>query len=185
GSTWSRPNILVVDDEPIVVEVVGRYLRREGFVVTTASTGEEALAAALDPASSPSAIILDIMLPGIDGLELCRKLRVESGITAPIILLTARGEEMDRIGGLRIGADDYVVKPFSPGELVARVKAQLRRVEMDATAHGRGLDGGDIVLNPDERTCLVRGQPVALTPKEFDLLHYLMEHTGEVVSRDT
>jgi DNA-binding response OmpR family regulator len=105
----------------------------------------------------------------------------------PIILLTARGEEDDRIRGLMAGADDYVVKPFSPGELVARVKAQLRRVEMDtAPAGGRPgiLQGGDILLDPTDRTCSVRGQAVSLTPKEFDLLHYLMDHQGEVVSRD-
>jgi DNA-binding response OmpR family regulator len=185
GNRWTKPNILVVDDEPIVVEVVGRYLRREGFAVTTASSGEEALAAALDPSSPPNVIVLDIMLPGMDGLELCRRLRGESGVTAPIILLTARGEEMDRIGGLNIGADDYVVKPFSPGELVARVKAQLRRVQLDTERPALGrLHGGDLELDPAARTLMVRGQPVTLTAKEFDLLEYLMRHPGEVLSRD-
>jgi DNA-binding response OmpR family regulator len=180
-----KPNILVVDDEPMVVEVVGRYLRREGFAVTTASTGDEALAAAIDASNPPSAIVLDIMLPGIDGLQLCRTLRQERGVTAPIVLLTARGEEVDRIGGLGIGADDYVVKPFSPGELVARVKAQLRRVQLDTQRPvDDHLRGGDLDLDPIGRTLSVRGEPVTLTAKEFDLLEYLMRHVGEVFSRD-
>jgi len=177
--------ILVVDDEPMVVEVVERYLLREGFRVVTATNGDQALAAACDPTALPDLVVLDVMLPGIQGVDVCQRLRDDHGAVMPIILLTARGEEDDRIRGLTAGADDYVVKPFSPGELVARVKAQLRRLEMDAAASSRALQGGDIVLNPDERTCLVRGQPVALTPKEFDLLHYLMEHPGEVISRDT
>ena len=185
GHNWSRPNILVVDDEPIVVEVVGRYLRRDGFAVTTASTGDEALAAALDASNPPSAIVLDIMLPGIDGLALCRRLRQEQRVTVPIILLTARGEESDRIGGLHTGADDYVVKPFSPGELVARVKAQLRRVQLDtAPPSDDRLRGGDLELDPQKRTLTARGEPISLTAKEFDLLEYLMRHAGEVLSRD-
>src|ERR1700736_112333 len=137
-----KPQILVVDDEPIVVEVVGRYLRRDGFAVTTASTGPEGLAAALDPERAPHVIVLDVMLPGMDGLEVCRRLRQEH-VSVPIILLTARADEADRIGGLGIGADDYVVKPFSPGELVARVKAQLRRVRLDTQPPSGGrLRGG-------------------------------------------
>jgi DNA-binding response OmpR family regulator len=176
----------VVDDEPIVVEVVQRYLHREGFRVATAATGPAALAAALDRDHPPRLIVLDVMLPGIDGIELCRRLRQESGVTMPIILLTARGEEADRIRGLGTGADDYVVKPFSPAELVARVKAQLRRVQMDtgpAAGDGR-LRGGELVLDTRDRTCEVRGQPVSLTPKEFDLLHLLMARPGHVFSRD-
>jgi DNA-binding response OmpR family regulator len=178
--------ILVVDDEPLVVEVVERYLRRDGFRVITASDGDGALAAACDPATRPDLVVLDVMLPGIHGVEVCRQLRDEHGALMPIILLTARGEEDDRIRGLTAGADDYVVKPFSPGELVARVKAQLRRVEMDTAGAGRlgALRGGDIVLDPDDRTCTVHGQVVSLTPKEFDLLHYLMDHAGQIISRD-
>jgi DNA-binding response OmpR family regulator len=181
----SKPLVLVVDDEPIVAEVVGRYLRRDGFAVRSASSGPEGLAAALDQANPPQAIVLDVMLPGIDGLEVCRRLR-QSNVTAPIILLTARTEESDRVGGLGIGADDYVVKPFSPAEVVARVKAQLRRVHMDTlvpAADGR-LRGGEVSLDSVERSLQVRGQPVGLTAKEFDLLHYLMAHSGEVFSRD-
>jgi DNA-binding response OmpR family regulator len=177
-----KPLVLVVDDEPIVAEVVGRYLRRDGFAVMSASTGPEGLAAGLEQA--PHLIVLDVMLPGMDGLEVCRRLR-QSRVTAPIILLTARSEEADRIGGLGIGADDYVVKPFSPAELVARVKAQLRRVRLDTELPVDGhLRGGELELDPLDRGLKVRGQPVALTAKEFDLLHYLMAHPGEVFSRD-
>src|SRR5439155_4008529 len=129
--TERRDTILVVDDEPIVVEVVQRYLRREGFAVVTAANGEDALAAATSYDRPPSLIVLDVMLPGIDGMALCRRLRQERGATTPIILLTARGGEWDRIAGLRAGADDYVVKPFSPAELVERVRAHLRRVQLD------------------------------------------------------
>jgi DNA-binding response OmpR family regulator len=179
-----KPNILVVDDESIVVEVVGRYLRRDGFAVTTASTGPEGLAAGSSIEQPPHVIVLDVMLPGMDGLEVCRRLR-QAHVTVPIILLTARGEEADRIGGLGIGADDYVVKPFSPGELVARVKAQLRRVRLDTEKPDDGrLRGGEVELDATNRSLRVRGQSVTLTAKEFDLLHYLMRHPGEVFSRD-
>jgi len=128
--------------------------------------------------------VLDVMLPIVDGLEVCKRLR-EARVAVPIILLTARREEADRIGGLGIGADDYVVKPFSPGELVARVKAQLRRVRLDTQTPEDGhLRGGEVELDPVNRTVKVRGQPASLTAKEFDLLNYLMRHQGEVFSRD-
>ena len=181
-----KPIVLVVDDEPIVVEVLGRYLRREGFQVTSATSGPEAWQAALDPQRSPRVIVLDVMLPGVDGLELCRRLRQEQHVTVPIILLTARGDEADRIAGLGIGADDYVVKPFSPGEVVARVKAHLRRLDMDTQPSDvdQRLRGGEIEMDPIQRTVSVRGQPAALTAKEFDLLHHLMAHPGQVFSRD-
>jgi DNA-binding response OmpR family regulator len=184
GST--APIVLVVDDEPIVVEVVGRYLRREGFRVVTASTGPEAWEAAIDPTQPPDLIVLDVMLPGEDGLAVCRRLRTERGATVPIILLTARADESDRISGLGLGADDYVVKPFSPGELAARVKAQLRRVDMDTRPPepDHRLRGGEVVLDPRARSVEVRGTAVALTAKEFDLLHFLMAHPGEVFDRD-
>jgi two-component system response regulator ResD len=181
-----KPVVLVVDDEPIVAEVVGHYLRRDGFAVLSASTGPEGLAAALDQANAPQAIVLDVMLPGMDGLEVCRRLR-QSHVTAPIILLTARADEADRVRGLGIGADDYVVKPFSPAEVVARVKAQLRRVQLDtqpAVAPDGELRGGEVALDFVQRGVKVRGEPVALTAKEFDLLHFLMAHPGEVFSRD-
>ena len=180
-----KPTILVVDDEPIVVEVVQRYLTREGFRVVTAASGPEAWDAACDPTRPPSLIVLDVMLPGFDGLALCKRLRPEARLTAPIILLTARGEEADRIAGLGLGADDYVVKPFSPGELVARVKAQLRRVQLDTSPPDDGrLRGGEIVLDPRSRTVLVRDEAVSLTAKELDLLHFLMAHAGQVFSRN-
>jgi DNA-binding response OmpR family regulator len=182
----SRRTILVVDDEPIVVEVVQRYLQREGFRVVTAATGSDALAAATDDQARPDLIVLDVMLPGMDGVEVCRRLRRDWHSAVPIILLTARGEEQERVEGLGTGADDYVVKPFSPRELVARVKAHLRRVRLDTEppgADGR-LRGGEIVLDPNLRTTEVRGTPVSLTPKEFDLLQHLMAHAGQTFSRD-
>jgi two-component system response regulator ResD len=177
-----KPLVLVVDDEPIVTEVMGRYLRRDGFAVQLADSGPDGLAAV--EAHAPEVIVLDVMLPGMDGFEVCRRLRA-AHVTTPIILLTARGEEADRIGGLGIGADDYVVKPFSPAELVARVKAQLRRVRLDTEVPQDGvLRGGEVELDPQARSVRVRGQPVAVTAKEFDLLHYLIAHTGDVFSRD-
>jgi DNA-binding response OmpR family regulator len=181
-----RPTILVVDDEPIVVEVVERYLRREGFHVVTAASGPEAWQAAIDPERAPDLIVLDVMLPGLDGLEVCRRLRHEQHVSVPIILLTARADEPDRIAGLGIGADDYVVKPFSPRELAARVKAQLRRVALDTSppASDHRLRGGDVVLDPEKRTVAVRGHSVGLTAKEFDLLHFLMAHPGQVFDRN-
>ncbi len=185
--TRPKPTILVVDDEPIVVEVIERYLRREGFRVVTAATGPEAWAAATSPERRPDLIVLDVMLPGLDGIDLTRRLRGEAALKAPIILLTARGEEADRVGGLGTGADDYVVKPFSPAEVVARVKAQLRRVELDLAPSvdaDRILRGGDVVLDPADRSVLVRGEPAPLTAKEFDLLHHLMAHPGRPFSRD-
>jgi len=184
--TGVKPTILVVDDEPMVVEVVQRYLVREGYRVVTASTGQEAFARATDAESPPSLVVLDVMLPGMDGVEVCRKLRAEAHLSMPIILLTARGEERDRISGLSIGADDYVVKPFSPGELVARVKAQLRRVQLDIRPPRPDghLHGGEVTLDPRQRICEANGKPITLTPIEFDLLHHLMEHSGEVLSRD-
>ena len=180
-----NPTILVVDDEPIVVDMVQRYLRRAGFRVVTATTGPGALLAALDPKLPPHLIVLDVMLPGVDGLEICRRLRRDAA-TMPIILLSARGEEAQRIDGLGVGADDYVVKPFSPGELVARVKAQLRRVKLDTQPSKPDglLRGGDVQLDPDSRTCEVRGDAASLTPKEFDLLHLLMAEPGRIFSRD-
>ena len=179
-----KPVVLVVDDEPIVAEVVGRYLRRDGFAVVTAGDGPAGLAAAMDAGQPPNIIVLDIMLPGMDGLEVCRRLR-QQRVTVPIILLTARGDEADRVGGLGIGADDYVVKPFSPAEVVARVKAQLRRVRIDTEPPSDGrLRGGDVELDAINRGLKVRGEAVILTAKEFDLLHYLVAHPGEVFSRD-
>jgi DNA-binding response OmpR family regulator len=176
-----RAKILVVDDEPMVTEVVGRYLGREGFEVTITADGEEALALARQ--WSPDLIVLDLMLPGVDGLEVCRTLRRESRV--PIVMLTARGEEVDRIVGLELGADDYVVKPFSPRELVARIKSVLRRAASQPTSQMQGdvIRFKDFSLNPRTRAVEVNSRAVELTAKEFDLLYFLAAHPGQVFTR--
>lgn len=173
--------ILVVDDEPSIVEVVSLYLRREGFIVQTASDGDAALTAARE--HRPDLIVLDIMLPKRSGLEITRLLRHEQGV--PIILLTARGDEADRIVGLELGADDYVVKPFSPREVVARVKAVLRRTGRDETEDApRSLNLGAMTILPDERAVTIDGRSIELTAKEFDLLYFLASHPRQVFTRD-
>ena len=170
--------VLVVDDEQIVREVVVRYLRREGYRALEA--GDGVAARALIERDPPALIVLDLMLPGIDGLELCRWIRKRSEM--PVIMLTARGEEADRIVGLDIGADDYITKPFSPRELVARMKAVLRRSE----PHDRRdtLELGDVVVDRESHDVTVAGKPVELTAKEFDLLAYFLSNTGVLLSRD-
>ena len=170
--------VLVVDDEPMVTEVVGRYLEREGFEVALAADGYEALRLARQ--DNPDLVVLDLMLPRIDGLEVCRVLRRETRI--PIIMLTAKGEELDRIIGLELGADDYVVKPFSPRELLARIKAVLRRGQ--PAEPGDNLRYDDLRINSKTRLVEARGAPVALTAKEFDLLYFLASSPGQVFSRD-
>lgn len=182
--------ILVVDDEATLVETLGYNLRREGHEVITASTGLEALEKAR--ALVPNLIILDIMLPEMDGFEVCRRLRQE--IDTPILMLTARDEEIDKVVGLELGADDYLTKPFSLRELLARVKATLRRVEMDTRAVGqRGasmaseetLSAGDVVVDLNRHETR-RGQKLlTLKPKEYDLLVFFMRHRGQVLSRET
>ncbi len=179
----ARTRVLVVDDEPVVTEVVQRYLAREGYDVVTAADGEAALNVARE--WTPHLIVLDLMLPKVDGLEVCRSVRKSSKV--PIVMLTARGEEVDRILGLEIGADDYVVKPFSPRELVARVKAVLRRSEAGANeddAPGDSVAFEGLTVNPRKRTVEANGKPVALTAKEFDLLHHLLLHPGAVFTRE-
>jgi len=172
--------VLVVDDEPVVRDVVVRYLRREGFATVEAADGDEARA--LIEAEEPSLVVLDVMLPGTDGLELCRWIRARSGL--PVILLTARVEEADRIVGLELGADDYVTKPFSPRELTARVRTVLRRSRPAPPTEGR-LRVGELVLEGASRTAARGGAPLTLTPKEFDLLWFLASHPRRVFSRDT
>ena len=171
--------ILVVDDEATVLDVVCRYLERDGFGVRTAATGPEALA--LIDAAAPDLIVLDLMLPGIAGEEICRRVRAQS--TVPIIMLTARGGEGERLRGLELGADDYMVKPFSPRELVARVKAILRRSGM-APATSVPLAAGNLGIDPAARTVARDGEPVSLTAKEFDLLYFLASHPGQVFGRE-
>jgi two-component system, OmpR family, response regulator ResD len=171
--------VLVVDDEPIVREVVVRYLEREGYRTLEAADGLRAKE--LVERHSPGLVVLDLMLPGTDGLALCRWIRARSGL--PVIMLTARGEEADRIVGLELGADDYVTKPFSPRELVARVRSVLRRAESDgAAAEALAYEG--LELDPSSREVRRSGEPLQLTAKEFDLLHFLASHPSHVFSRE-
>jgi two-component system response regulator RegX3 len=170
--------VLVVEDEEAIASLVRAYLERDGYRVTWAHTGAEALAALeREPAQL---IVLDIGLPDIDGFDLCRQLRLRGSV--PIIMLTARDEEADRVAGLEVGADDYISKPFSPRELVARIKAVLRRstppVQVDTLALG------DVVVDRSAREVTVGGEQVELRTREFDLLSYLLENRGIVVSRD-
>jgi two-component system, OmpR family, phosphate regulon response regulator PhoB len=171
--------VLVVDDEPIVREVVLRYLERDGF--RTLEAGDGCTARKLLETESPGLVILDIMLPGIDGLELCRWIRARSEL--PVILLTARGEEADRIVGLELGADDYVTKPFSPRELAARVRTVLRRSTPDIGKAER-LTFDELELDARTREVTCRGEPLRLTAREFDLLWFLASHPKQVFSRD-
>ena len=202
----SSPTILVVDDEPSLLHALSYTLRQEGYRVEVAANGVEAIQAARR--EKPQAVVLDVMLPGIDGLQVCRTLRSES--TVPILLLSARGEEIDRVVGLEVGADDYLVKPFAMRELLARVRAMLRRVDMmtprpnagstpltiapstESQAERRPWDEpvdeavvlGDLVVDRARRVATLGGSPLSLRPKEFDLLHYLAQHPGVVHSRD-
>jgi DNA-binding response OmpR family regulator len=172
--------ILVVDDEPVVRDVVVRYLRRDGFETLEASRGDDARA--LIEAHEPALVVLDVMLPGTDGLELCRWIRGRSEL--PVILLTARTDEADRIVGLELGADDYVTKPFSPRELAARVRTVLRRARSQPDSAGR-IEVGDLVLDGGSREVVRAGRVLTLTLKEFDLLWFLASHPRHVFSRDT
>jgi two-component system response regulator ResD len=171
-------SVLVVDDEPVVREVVVRYLRREGYATLEAGDGDDARR--LIETEDPGLVVLDVMLPGTDGLELCRWIRGRSSL--PVILLTARGEEADRIVGLELGADDYVTKPFSPRELVARIRTVLRRSKTPAEAER--LEVGDLVIDGSTRQVRRGTDPVALTAREFDLLWFLAAHPRQAFSRD-
>jgi two-component system response regulator ResD len=171
--------VLVVDDEPTIREIVVGYLKREGYRTLEAADG--ARARELLERESPSLVVLDVMLPGTDGLELCRWIRARSKL--PVIMLTARGEESDRIVGLELGADDYVTKPFSPRELAVRVRTVLRRAApAEAEAEQLSFDG--LVLDAAAREVSKSGKPVRLTAKEFDLLWFLASHPRRVFSRD-
>jgi two-component system, OmpR family, response regulator VicR len=175
-----RQRILVVDDDPTISEVVGRYLERESYEVEVALDGAEALERAR--AHSPDLVVLDLMLPRIDGLEVFRQLRSQSSV--PVIMLTAKGEETDKLVGLNLGADDYMTKPFSPRELVARVKTVLRRSQFPRGFERDTLRFGELSINPRTRQVQTRGQEVDLTAKEFDLLWFLAQHPRQVFSRE-
>jgi DNA-binding response OmpR family regulator len=171
--------VLVVDDEPIVRDVVSRYLRRDGFETLEAATGEEAQRMLED--ARPSLVVLDVMLPGLSGLELCQQIRASSQL--PVILLSARGEEADRIVGLELGADDYVTKPFSPRELAVRVRNILKRsATLPPTA--RHFQFGSIEIDGEAREVRKSGERLRLTAREFELLEFLVSHPRRVFSRD-
>jgi DNA-binding response OmpR family regulator len=173
--------VLVVDDEPTILDVVGRYMERAVYETHRAADGPAALALAAE--HRPDLVVLDLMLPGIDGIEVMRQLHERPGPRIAVILLTARGEESDRLIGLRRGADDYVVKPFSPNELVARVGAVLRRVS-PPDEEAAPIEHGPLRIEPASRRVLLDGEELMLTMREFDLLAYLAEHPGRVYSRD-
>jgi DNA-binding response OmpR family regulator len=176
-------HILVVDDEPNIREVVELYLRREGYEVEVVGDGSAALQAI--ERKIPDLIVLDLMLPLLNGIQLTRTLR-EGHHDIPIIMLTAKTDESDRVAGLELGADDYVTKPFSPKELVARVKAVLRRASTKplVDSQAQPLTIGQISINPSTRQVWIRAEEVTLTAKEFDLLWFLMNHPGQVFTRD-
>jgi DNA-binding response OmpR family regulator len=175
--------VLVVEDNRDIADLVARYFSRAGFVTRITPSGREALQIIADRA--PDLLILDIMLPELDGLEICRTIRLNERTAAiPIIMLTARAEESDRIAGLDLGADDYVAKPFSPSELVARGRALLRRAARGGPSHSGVKTYGSITLDSDTHTVSCGERMVTLTAKEFQLLDYLLRHRGRVLSRD-
>lgn len=174
-------SILLVDDEQHIIDLARMYLEQDGFHVTSATDGKAALDMILS--DEPALVVLDLMLPGIDGWEICRRVRVQSDV--PIVMLTARSDDIDKIVGLELGADDYLTKPFNPRELVARVKAILRRADKrPATGEGGTVTLDNLMIHPDRRLVQVDGQPVELRMKEFDLLLTLAENPGMVFSRE-
>jgi DNA-binding response OmpR family regulator len=178
----AQGTILLVDDEPNIIELAQMYLEQDGFRVLAAQDGQAALDRIAD--SMPDLVVLDLMLPLIDGWEVCRRIRAGSDL--PILMLTARDDDIDKIVGLELGADDYLTKPFNPRELVARVRAILRRAHAaeHASEEGTILRVGDLTIDPARRTAAAGGQAVMLRAKEFDLLHALAERRGIVLSRD-
>ena len=173
--------ILVVEDETSIADVVARYLRRDGHEVETVADGTTAIERFEQ--NRPELIVLDLMLPGLDGQEVLRRVRAVSD--TPVVILTAKGEEIDRLLGFGLGADDYVTKPFSPRELAARVQAVLRRAsqERQATA-GSGIRVGDLLIDGATREVERAGEPIPMTAREFDLMYFLAQHPGQVFSRD-
>ncbi|MFB0533929.1 MAG: response regulator transcription factor [Anaerolineae bacterium] len=175
----AKETILVVDDEANIIKLARMYLQNEGYVVESARDGREALTKI--KSLQPALVVLDLMLPEVDGWEVCRKVRADSDV--PIIMLTARSDDVDKIVGLELGADDYLTKPFNPRELVARVKAVLRRYEKSA-ASAQPIHLGQVTIDPQRREVRVGGQQLDLRAKEFDLLWALAEHRGIVLSRN-
>lgn len=179
---WGSKKILIIDDESDLIELVAYNLKKEGFSVCSAQNGMEALK--LIQKELPSLIILDLMLPGIQGFEICKRLKNSSATSKiPIIMLTARAEEMDKVLGLELGADDYITKPFSPRELVARVKAVLRRIDTAATETPL-IQIGDLQIDVEKYQVLFKGQPLNLSATDFKLLKFLAMNRGRVYSRD-
>jgi len=177
-----RKTILIADDDPTIRDVLEQYLKREGFRVLIATNGQAALQTARS--EKPDLVVLDLMMPELDGWEVCRRLRAESAL--PILMLTARGEEYERILGLGLGADDYVTKPFSPGEVVARIKEIFRRIEMSRAPTAPSQEiirAGNLVIDPTTRNIMVGKRRCDLTPKEFDLLYFLASHPRQVLSQ--
>jgi two-component system phosphate regulon response regulator PhoB len=170
--------VLIVDDDPDIRRLVGHHLSQAGFDVVSAENGREGIEMAFG--RSPSLVVLDLMLPDLDGNEVCRTLREQMSDYVPILMLSARGEEIDRVLGFELGADDYVTKPFSPRELVLRVRSLLRRV---GTPQGDILSVGSVTLDPGKRQSVVGGVGVTLTAKEFDLVYELMKARGNVLTR--
>jgi DNA-binding response OmpR family regulator len=184
GSPVSRSqnhSILVVEDEPSIASFISMYLKREGYAVEVATTGSDALAQA--SAETPSLIVLDLMLPDMDGIEVCRRVRQRSDV--PVLMLTARDEDVDKIIGLEVGADDYLTKPFNPRELIARIKSILRRsTPARRDFESPHLEHGGLRIDSGRREVTVDGDEVQLAPKEFDLLWELLDHRGLVLTRD-
>jgi two-component system phosphate regulon response regulator PhoB len=178
----ARETILVVEDEADILELVRYNLVKEGYTVAGAASGEEGLKAV--KARRPDLVLLDLMLPGMDGLEVCRTLKADAQTRAiPVVMLTAKGEESDIVAGLELGADDYIVKPFSPRVLVARLRAVLRRRSLIPPDEEAVLRAHDVVIHPGRHEVLVRGKPVDLTATEFRLLHFLARRPGWVFTR--
>jgi DNA-binding response OmpR family regulator len=178
----ASPRILIVEDDPAIAAFVQTALEREGFAPEVAETGEQALARV--EAAPPDLVLLDLMLPGMAGLQVCLALRRRPAYL-PIIMLTAKDDEVDKIVGLEIGADDYITKPFKTRELIARVRAILRLAQRSAGSPARHLRFGTVEINLDSRSATREGLPMSLTPKEFDLLALLASHPGRVFGRDT
>jgi two-component system alkaline phosphatase synthesis response regulator PhoP len=172
--------ILVVEDEQAIASFVAAYLKKDGFSVRMTASGREALS--LVAADAPALVVLDLMLPDLDGMEVCRRIRETS--TLPVLMLTARDDDLDKIAGLEVGADDYLTKPFNPRELVARVRAILRRSGERTRPEAGVLRHGELVLDAGRRECHVGETEIRLAPKEFDLLWELLDHRGFVLTRD-